>query len=126
MAIDWSTRVKTRFRNSWSSESGCVCSASRQTRSIASITSTGYLQLARHVHVCAGLRERHRQVISLDLGRGPDVLHVLGSERRRSQAAALAVDALVVRKYAAMAHARVHFGAVHFRHFEHDLAVVQQ
>src|SRR6266850_2149108 len=46
MAIDWSTRVNTRLKKSWSRLSGCVCSASMQMRSIAWTTSTGYLPLA--------------------------------------------------------------------------------
>src|SRR5213078_615261 len=220
MAIDWSTRVNTRLKKSWSRLSGCVCSASMQIRSIAWTTSTGYLplavsaesitasvpsstafatsdtsarvgtgleiidsiiwvavmvsllcsrpsriiffcsagtdlhgeiaarhhdavgaahdvderafghrlgaldlgdeegvaaggthQLPRHVHVGAGLRERHGEVIRLDLHRGPDVLHVLGGERRCGQAAALPVDALVVRQHAAVADHRLHLVA---------------
>src|SRR3990167_9170097 len=46
MAIDWSTRENTRFRNCWSRLSDMDCSASMQMRSIDSITSTGYLPLA--------------------------------------------------------------------------------
>jgi hypothetical protein len=42
MAIDWSTRVKTRFRNSLSSVTGCDFSASMQMRFIAATVSTGY------------------------------------------------------------------------------------
>src|SRR6185312_14566833 len=42
MAIDWSTRVKTRFRNSDSSVTSCDFSASMQMRFIAAIVSTGY------------------------------------------------------------------------------------
>src|SRR4029078_5220641 len=42
MAIDWSTRPKTRFRNSLSSVTGCDFSASMQMRAIAATVSTGY------------------------------------------------------------------------------------
>src|SRR6185312_7622598 len=43
MAMDWSTRVKTRSRNSLSSVTACDFSASMQMRFIAAIVSTGYM-----------------------------------------------------------------------------------
>ena len=72
------------------------------------LAAGGAQQLPRHVHVGAGLRERHREVVGVDLRRGADVLDVLGRERRRGQPAALPVDALVVRQHAAVAHRGVH------------------
>ena len=239
IAIDWSTRVNTRLRKSCSRLTGCVCSASTQMRSIASIASTGYLPLAdsaesitasvpsstalatsdtsarvgtglaiidsiicvavmvslfcsrarRIIFFCSAGTEasptstarspratmmpsqafmmsssaacvtasarsilairkalppearsssramymsapvfgkRHREVVGLDLRRGADVLDVLGRERGRGQAAALAVDALVVGQHAAVAHRGVHLLAAHRGDVEHDLAVVEQ
>src|SRR5262249_58753925 len=46
MAIDWSTRVKVRSRNSRSSVTGTDCSAAPQMRAIVATVSTGYLPLA--------------------------------------------------------------------------------
>src|SRR5450755_114220 len=43
IAIDWSTRVKTRSRNSLSSVTGCDFSASMQMRFMAAMVSTGYM-----------------------------------------------------------------------------------
>ena len=40
--------------------------------------------------------KRHREVVGVDRAGGLDVVHVLGRQRGRGQAAALAVDALVV------------------------------
>ena len=58
-------------------------------------------ELARHLHVGRALRKAHRQVLALERHRGLDVLHVLGGQGRRGQAAAGLVDALVVRELAA-------------------------
>jgi hypothetical protein len=69
----------------------------------------GAHQLARHVHVGGALREGDGDEIDADLRRRLDVVHVLGGQRRRGQAAALAVDALVVRQLAADQHAGVDF-----------------
>src|SRR3990172_2997558 len=46
IAIDWSTRVNTRSRNSRSSVTGAEFSASTQIRLIDKTVSTGYLPLA--------------------------------------------------------------------------------
>ena len=86
----------------------------------------GAQQLPRHVHVRARFRKRHREKIHLDRGGGADVVHVLGRERRRGQAAAAAVDALVVRQHAAVVHAAVHPVALDPFHLEFDAAVVEQ
>src|SRR6185437_16796972 len=55
-------------------------------------------ELARHVHVFLALREGDGEVVGLELDRGLDVVHVLRRQRGRRQAAAHAVDALVVRQ----------------------------
>jgi hypothetical protein len=90
------------------------------------LAARGAHQLPRHVHVGAALGEGHRQVVGLDLGRGADVLHVLGGERGRGEPAALAVDALVVGEHAAVAHHGMHLLAAHAGDVQHDLAVVEQ
>src|SRR5262245_50713103 len=46
MAIDWSTRVKTRSRKSRSSVTSAELSATSQMRLMAEMVSTGYLPLA--------------------------------------------------------------------------------
>jgi hypothetical protein len=68
------------------------------------LAAGGSDQLARHVHVRGVLRERHRDEIGLEADRGLDVVHVLGGQRGRRQAAALAVDALAVGQHPAERH----------------------
>jgi hypothetical protein len=77
-------------------------------RSILAIRPGGGRRLARHVaqlarqlHVGGVLRETHRHIVGLEAHGGLDVVHVLGRQRRRGQAAALLVDALVVGQLAA-------------------------
>jgi hypothetical protein len=70
--------------------------------------------------------KRHREVVGLDEGGGADVVDVLGRERRRREAAALAVDALVVREPPAVARHGVDLVAAHARDVEHEAAVVEQ
>ncbi len=72
------------------------------------------------------LRERYRQVVGLDLRGGLHVVHVLGGERRRGEAAALAVDALVVRQHAADLDARRDRASGHRLHAQADQPVVEQ
>ncbi len=86
----------------------------------------GAQQFARQAHVGAGLGEGDGDEIACELRRGADVLHVLGGERRRREAAALLVDALVVGQHAADAHAAAHFALDDRVHFEDDAAVVEQ
>jgi hypothetical protein len=53
-------------------------------------------QLFGHVHVGRALGEGNGNKIGVDAGRGPDVFHVLGGQRRCRKSAALTVDALVI------------------------------
>ena len=86
----------------------------------------GAHQLARHVHVGGALREGDGDEIDADLGGRLDVVHVLAGQRRRGQAAALAVDALVVRQLAADDDAGVNLLAAHAGDFELQAAVVEE
>ncbi|MDT4837335.1 hypothetical protein FQZ97_710650 [compost metagenome] len=83
-------------------------------------------QLARHFHVGRVLRKADRDIVRAQGHGGLDVVHVLGRQRRRRQAAALAVDALVVGQVAANAHGGEDLGAQHAVHHQHDQAVVEQ
>ncbi|MDT4841234.1 hypothetical protein FQZ97_750790 [compost metagenome] len=83
-------------------------------------------QLARHFHVGGVLGEAHGHVVGLEAHRGLDVFHVLGRQRGRREAAALLVDALVVRQLAAELDGGVHRFALDAVDREHDQAVVQQ
>ena len=83
-------------------------------------------QLTRHFHVGRVLRKAHGHVVGLKAHRGLDVFHVLGGERRRRQAAALLVDALVVGQLAAEFDGGVHFFAQHRIDGEHDQTVIEQ
>ena len=90
------------------------------------LAACGEQQLARHVHVFLALRKRHREVVGLDLDRRLDVVHVLGRQRGRGQAAAQPVDPLVVRQRAAQHHARDDARPVDGLDDEPDQAVVEQ
>ena len=70
--------------------------------------------------------ERHGQVIGLQLRGRLDVVHVLRRQRRRGQAAAHPVDALVVRQHAAEDHARRYSRTVDGLDLELDQPVVEQ
>ena len=83
-------------------------------------------QLPRHFHVGGVLGKAHRQVLGLEGHGGLDVLHVLGGERRRGQAATGLVDALVVAQHAAQHHARMHLVAHHALHGQLQQTVVEQ
>ena len=90
------------------------------------VAAAGEHQLARHIHVGSALGERHGEKISADLRRRADVFHVLGGQRRRRQAAALAIDSLVVREHAADAYRGIDFLADDVVDVEHDAAIVEQ
>ncbi|MCY1538559.1 hypothetical protein D9M68_741070 [compost metagenome] len=83
-------------------------------------------QLARQLHVGGVLGKTHRHVIGLQAHGGLDIVHVLGGQRRRGQAAALLVDALVVRQLAAEIHRGVHRWTHHLVDDQHDQAVIEQ
>ncbi|MDT4836554.1 hypothetical protein FQZ97_702590 [compost metagenome] len=83
-------------------------------------------QLARQLHVGRILGKAHRHVVGLQAHGGLDIVHVLGGERRRGQAAALLVDALVVRQLAAEIHRGVHRWTHHLVDDQHDQAVIEQ
>ena len=83
-------------------------------------------QFARHVHVGARLRERDREVVALQLCRGLDVLHVLAGQGRRREAAALLVDALVVRQHAAHLDKGVHLFSADRVHSQHNETIIEQ
>jgi len=83
-------------------------------------------QLARQVHVIAAARERYRQVVRLDQRGGLDVFLVLVGQRRRGQAAALAVEPLVVRQHAAAHHPANDLMAFDFDDIEFEHAVIEQ
>jgi hypothetical protein len=88
--------------------------------------SGGAQQLARHVHVFLVLRKGHGQVFRVDRDRGLHVVHVLGRQRRRRQAAAHAVDAFVVRQSAADLDARDDRGAADRLDAQANQPVVEQ
>ena len=90
------------------------------------IAAGGAQQAPCLVHVGAVLRERHGQIIDLERSGNADVLAVLVRERTRRQAAALAVDALVVAELAPHQHFGVYAGSVDRLHLQTDLAVVQE
>ena len=83
-------------------------------------------QLARHFHVGGIFRKAHGHIVGLETHGGLDVVHVLAGQRRRSQPAALLVDALVVGQLAAELDRRVDLLAAHRLHGQHDQAVVEQ
>ena len=83
-------------------------------------------QLARHFHVGGVFRKADGDVIGLKAHRRLDVFHVLGGQRGRGQAAALLVDALVVRQLAAELDGGVDFLAAHRIDGQDDQAVVEQ
>jgi hypothetical protein len=93
---------------------------------ISTAAAGGAQQLARHVHVGGALREGDGDEIDADLGGRLDVVHVLAGQRRRGQAAALAVDALVVGQLAADDDAGVDLMAAHAGDLELQAAVVEQ
>ncbi|KAG1241430.1 hypothetical protein G6F68_016732 [Rhizopus microsporus] len=64
-------------------------------------------QGARFVDVAAIARERHGHIVQFHFGRELDVNAVLVGQAGRGQAAAAAVDALVVRQRSAHGHGRV-------------------
>jgi hypothetical protein len=90
------------------------------------MTAAGDHQLARHVHVGRALGEGDGKIVGADLRRRLDVVHVLGRQRWRREAAALAVDALVVRKRAAVQDDGVDFLVDDLANFEYDASVVEQ
>jgi len=83
-------------------------------------------QPARQFHVFCRAREGNRQIIRLDEGGSLDVFLVLVGQRGRSQAAALAVDPLVVGQNAAAHHFADHLRALDLDHVEFQHAVIQQ
>lgn len=85
-----------------------------------------FASLASHFHVGGVLGERYRDEIHAERHRRANVFHVFRGQRRRRQAAALAVDALVVRQLAADLHRCVDLAADHADDVQHDQAVVEQ
>ena len=83
-------------------------------------------EVARPADVRARAREGDTEEVGLERGRDLDVLHVLFGQRRRGQAATLAVDALVVRERAALFHDRGDARAAHRDDAQHDASIVQQ
>ncbi len=83
-------------------------------------------QLARHGHVRTALGEGNGEEVHLQTSRGPDVFHVLGSQRRCGQASALPVDALVVGQSSAVPNRGDDLRRPHVDDVEHDAAVIQQ
>jgi hypothetical protein len=83
-------------------------------------------KLPRHVHVGARFGEGHGKVVHFDFRRRANVLHVLGRQGGSREAAAQAVDALVVREHPSVAHAAVHLITQYPFDLEHDLAVVEE
>jgi hypothetical protein len=108
------------------SESLVTCLGALDLGDQERLAAAGAQQLAGHVHVGARFRKRYREIVDLQLGRGADVLDVLGRQRGRGQPATLPVDALVVGQLASVAHERVHFVAQNVRDVEHDSAIVEQ
>ena len=82
-------------------------------------------QIAGPFHVGAGARKRNAEVIRLQLGGGLDVLLVFVGQRRGGQAAALAIDALVVRQRTAHFNDAVDARAFHRCHAQHDASIVE-
>ena len=97
-----------------------------QPRLVPVLDARHVAQLTRHLHVGGGLGETDRHVIGLETHRRTDVLHVLSRERRRREAAALLVDALVVGQLAALLDRGAHLLAMHCIHRQHDQTVVEK
>ena len=83
-------------------------------------------EIARPAHVFARAGKRDAEEIRLELGGDPDVLLVLLGQRGRGQAAALAVDALVVGQRSALLHDASDARPPDRRHAQHDAPVVEQ
>ena len=66
------------------------------------------------------------EIIHLERRGGADVLAILVGQRARGQAAALAVDALVVAEFAADQHARLDARALDAEDLQADLPIVEQ
>src|SRR3989441_466660 len=145
MAIDWSTRVNTRLKKSWSRLSGCVCSASMQMRSIAWTTSTGYLPLAVSAESITASVPSSTAFATSDtsarVGTGLEIIDsiiwvavmvsLLCSRPSRiiffcSAGTAASPTSTARSPHAAVAHDRVHLAAFDGSDLEHDLAVVEQ
>ncbi len=78
------------------------------------------------MHIGGIAREGHRQVVDLHLCSHLDVGAILVGQRRRGKAAALAVDALVVRQRATDQHLGNQARRRDFDHTQLNAAVIQQ
>ena len=83
-------------------------------------------ELARHFHVGGAFRKAHGHIVGLKGHGGADVVHVFGSQRGRGEAAALLVNAFVVRQLTAQLDGGVYLLTHHRIHGDDDQAVVQQ
>jgi hypothetical protein len=70
-------------------------------------------EIVRPADIVSRARKRYAQKIGLERRRRLDVLHVLGSKRRRGQATALAIDSLVVGERPALLDDRGNARALH-------------
>jgi hypothetical protein len=83
-------------------------------------------QCTSQLHIIRTTWERHGQIVRLDQRSRLDVFFVFVGQGRRSQSAALAIDALVVGQHAATHHDTVHFRTLDTSDMEFQQAVVQQ
>ena len=97
-----------------------------QTGLVVVLSGGHVAELARHFHIGRVFGETHGHVVRLEAHRSADVFHVFAGQGRRSQAAALFVDALVVGQLAAQLDGGVHLVADHRVHHDHDQTVIEQ
>src|SRR5260221_2630033 len=109
MAIDWSTRGKTRSRKSRSS-----------------VSSRGAQELPCHDHIGARLGEGNGEVVHLDFRRCAYVIHVFGWRAGGGGAAPGPIDALVVGAPSPVTDAAMPLVAHDLLYLEDDLAVVKK
>ncbi len=83
-------------------------------------------ELTRHFHIGGIFWKTHRHIVGLKAHRRFDVFHVFGSQCRRSQSAALFVDAFVVGQLSADFDDGVHLLALHRFNRQHNQTIVEQ
>ena len=96
-----------------------------QVRLVPERSGRHIAQLTRHFHVGGVLGKAHRHIVGPKAHGGFDVFHVFGGERGGGQAAALFVDALVVRQLAPLGHGAMHRRTFDGLHLHDDHAVVE-
>ena len=82
-------------------------------------------ELTRHFHIGGIFWKTHSDIVGLKAHRGFDVFHVFGRQCWCSQAAALFVDAFVVRQLTTNFDDGVHLFTLHCFDRQHNQAVIE-